>query len=61
MWRVQRFYNTELYYCLDPDAGRGWPPGLELQDNVDLGTAVTTCDIFNARDYPEEFGKVADI
>lgn len=62
MWRVEPIDG--LYYCFDPawkregsvhPQGANWPPAQD--DNRDLGTAQTMCDVFNARDHPKEFAK----
>lgn len=66
MWGVYKIGEEGGWYCDDEaysEATREradgtevmtyWPPGHTTF--VDLGTATTMCDVFNARGYPEEF------
>jgi hypothetical protein len=64
MWQVgwTDAFGAPLFFVQrgsDPpmcgDAASVWPVGSERKDYVDEGTAQTMCDLFNARDYPEEF------
>lgn len=74
MWVVHEGLSREgKFYLLDEDTlmtvgspnphpwtvTPTWPFG--LHEFVDEGTAVTMCDFFNARDYPEHFNQVTPV
>jgi hypothetical protein len=51
MWEVRKLERSDMWDVINKQLVVAWP----ARDWVDEGTAQTMCDVFNARDYPEEF------
>ncbi len=57
MWVVMHVI-TKGWYCREINALGFWPNSSPAPDGfVSEGTAITMCDVLNARDYPEQFSK----
>jgi len=62
MWRVEesREYAGQAF-IYDPDRsrpGNHWPNmKMDRSGYRDIGTCILMCDVFNQRDYPEQFKK----